>query len=271
MMKFVGVFVIIPPWMSTRLSDGLDNWNLRSPTSATSSPTDSHPPALSLLFTTTSVPPSISSTTSSGSRVSPRRVRHMTDTQYLDHRRCRMCYRCSQQYNLGHVCSTRTLNVMLVGENSIPTDPLVSDMVEFNEDSIPKEAALQYVQLSPLTSQGFDGPHTMKLIGRVGDYKVLTMINSGTSHCFISDRVATHLGLTIDASASSSMTLGNGLHVSTLGKCCDIPPLFIVTHLPCGFLCVSPWCRGCDFGHFLASPVGQCEGKLATSNHGIYD
>lgn len=42
------------------------------------------------------------------------------------------------------------------------------------------------LDLSQLTSRGFDGPQTMKLKGQVHESEVLIMVDSGASHCFIS-------------------------------------------------------------------------------------
>lgn len=69
----------------------------------------------------------------------------------------------------------------------------------------------------------------MKSIGRIGDYKVLTMIDSGASHCFITDQVVQQLGLLVDPSPAFSVVLGNGQQISTRGQCRALP-IFMYSH-----------------------------------------
>lgn len=88
---------------------------------------------------------------------------------------------------------------------------------------------LQHLLLSQPSSGGFDGVRTMKLIGRISDYKVVTMIDSGTSHCFISEHVARKLNLLVDMGCRFTVTLGNGHKITTTGLCWGVS-LYLYAH-----------------------------------------
>lgn len=64
-------------------------------------------------------------------------------------------------------------------------DYTVEQVGEGLEQTVEEEATLRLLRLCPLSFHGFDSPRTMKLIGGISDYKVLTMIDSGASHCLI--------------------------------------------------------------------------------------
>ncbi|CAA0825193.1 Eukaryotic aspartyl protease family protein [Striga hermonthica] len=169
------------------------------------------------------------STSNTGSTITSQkffRVRQLTLSEYQSHQKQGLCYRCSQPYGPTHVCPARSLNVMLAGEEmdvSQPSEseiPIVSEMVEEVPDPLTTEPPLlQTLQLSHLAAKGFDGPHTMKLISRLENLKLLTMVDSGASHCFISERVVDKLGLHVEPSPTYSVMLGNGQRISSQGLC----------------------------------------------------
>lgn len=74
---------------------------------------------------------------------------------------------------------------------------------------------LQNLQLSKLSSNGFDGAQTFKLFMQIGNCHLLTMIDSGASHCFISDRATHNLYLPVDPTAKFAVVLGDGSRVSS--------------------------------------------------------
>lgn len=82
---------------------------------------------------------------------------------------------------------------------------------------------LQQLQLSRLSSHGFDGAQTLKLFSTVHGHRLLIMIDSGASHCFISDHWARSLQLPVDSSATIAVVLGDGTRIRTSGVCKAVP------------------------------------------------
>lgn len=46
------------------------------------------------------------------------------------------------------------------------------------------------MSISKLTTTGQTTPHTVRLLGRVDGYEVLILVDSGSSHSFVSEQVA---------------------------------------------------------------------------------
>ncbi|KAH6796746.1 hypothetical protein C2S52_021300 [Perilla frutescens var. hirtella] len=100
-------------------------------------------------------------------------------------------------------------------------DDVVDDSIEsINEgvtQTVVEKMALQFLGLSPLSSHGFNGSRTMKLIGRIADYKLLTMIDTQW------------LQLDINISQCFAVTLGNGEQVRAQGLCRGVQ-LYLQSH-----------------------------------------
>lgn len=89
---------------------------------------------------------------------------------------------------------------------------------------------LTQLELSKLSSNGFNATRTLKLFSYVGDSKLLTMIDSGASHYFISDKMAQHLRLAIDFDTTFAVIFGDGTRKYSQGVC-TVVPLRIADHL----------------------------------------
>lgn len=123
-----------------------------------------------------------------------------------------------------HRCPPKTLQVLIVEleeeaeeELGNSTEPIL-EVEEY--DDPPK---LQHLHLSVLTSFRFDGPQTMKSFGQVGNSQLLIMINSGASHCFVTEQVAKLLNRVIEPTNCFSVILGDGTRVQTGGIYNNVP------------------------------------------------
>ena len=67
--------------------------------------------------------------------------------------------------------------------------------------------------LSELSLNGLDTSHTLKLFGSIGPHQVKIMVDSGASHCFISDQVVFALKLIVMRTLPYSVMLGDGSRV----------------------------------------------------------
>lgn len=75
------------------------------------------------------------------------------------------------------------------------------------------------IQLSDLSSNGFDRATTMKLFSGVGGQRILTMIDNGASHCFLSETVAAKISLYIIKFLDIQVILEDGSGIDIQGKC----------------------------------------------------
>ncbi|XP_057794044.1 uncharacterized protein LOC131010514 [Salvia miltiorrhiza] len=175
-----------------------------------------------------------SSTASSGIRGN-RKSRHLTEDQIKEYLAQGKCFRCSQPYGPLHKCPSQFLNVILLGDGDPPEDSAKLDLEDHTLEEFPSlEPELQHLQLSKLSSKGFDGPRTLELFSAVGGFKLLTMIDSGASHCFISETVASSLQLPVEPTSTQTVVLSDGSRVHITGVCKAVPlkldsQLFLVT------------------------------------------
>ncbi|XP_057766739.1 uncharacterized protein LOC130987132 [Salvia miltiorrhiza] len=164
-----------------------------------------------------------------------RKSRHLTEDQIKEYLAQGKCFRCSQPYGPLHKCPSQSLNVILLGDGDPPEDSTELDLEDHAPEEFPSlEPELQHLQLSKLSSNGFDGPRTLKLFSAVDGLKLLTMIDSGASHCFISETVAASLQLPVEPTSTQTVVLGDGSRVHITGVCKAVPlkldsHLFLIT------------------------------------------
>ncbi|KOM40684.1 hypothetical protein LR48_Vigan04g088200 [Vigna angularis] len=126
-----------------------------------------------------------------------RGVRNLPYHEYLKRREEGRCFRCGGQFGPGHRCPESSLRVLILGEDE-------------EEDPGENEAEVEHkrLDLSFLSAGGLTQPRTIKLQGSLGDRVVLIMVDSGTSHNFISKALVEELQLEVDKGQTHSVCLG---------------------------------------------------------------
>ena len=109
----------------------------------------------------------------------------------------------------------KTLNVLVFDEEEGVWDEATP------EEMVGAEPEIE-LRLSELSFNGLDTSQTMKIFGSLNDTKLLVMVDSGASHCFISDRVARDLKLQVTPTKPFAVRLGDGSQVMTAGICQNI-------------------------------------------------
>ncbi|XP_057790733.1 uncharacterized protein LOC131007835 [Salvia miltiorrhiza] len=181
--------------------------------------------------TTVTPPPPGSATSPQSSNFSKaHKFRQLPQSEIQKHLAAGTCFRCSLPFGPLHRCPPKTLNVLVYddlddSESATTPAPDLPLSPNAEADDTPEETTLQHSQLSELTFFGFDGPQTMKFFGCVNQTRLLIMVDSGASHCFISEKMATALQLQVDSIVHSSVTLGDGTRVRSRGFCKDVPLL----------------------------------------------
>lgn len=66
---------------------------------------------------------------------------------------------------------------------------------------------------------GLTSPKTMKLMGKIGERKVVVMIDPGATHNFVSLEAVRELGIPVFGSSEFGVSLGNGEAVRGAGVC----------------------------------------------------
>ncbi|XP_042026373.1 uncharacterized protein LOC121773559 [Salvia splendens] len=142
----------------------------------------------------------------------PSRFRNISSEEYKKHIAAGTCFKCGLKFGPTHRCPPKTLNVLVIDDD----DPMYDDVE--TENQMDNGAQLE-LQLSELSCNGLDTSRTMKLFGGIESHKILVMVDSGASHCFISDQLVSRLQLPITPTSPYSVTLGNGSSVGASGIC----------------------------------------------------
>ncbi|WVY90399.1 hypothetical protein V8G54_035913 [Vigna mungo] len=115
--------------------------------------------------------------TSMGNENRGRMVKNLPYLEFLKRKEEGRCFRCRGLFAPGHRCAKRSLQVLLLAED--------------------EEGEEKPLELLACSAEGLTSPKTMKLIGKIGERRVVVLIDSGASHNYISRRITEELKLPI--------------------------------------------------------------------------
>jgi hypothetical protein len=69
---------------------------------------------------------------------------------------------------------------------------------------------------------GSNHPKTMRIIGRVGNQRVVILIDSGSTHNFLDSSIAKSTQLLLSKETSVRVQIGNGEQLLSEGKCSGV-------------------------------------------------
>ncbi|XP_047979195.1 uncharacterized protein LOC125221112 [Salvia hispanica] len=159
--------------------------------------------------------PSQFSSTGSSRPVS-KRFRNVSPEEYRKHIAAGTCVKCGLKFGPTHRCPPKTINVLICEDNDGTEDDNEFD------DTEEVDAKVE-LQLSELSLNGLDTSNTMKLFGEISSWKIKVMVDTGASHCFISEQLAQQLQFPVTPTAPYSVILGNGTTRRAAGICRGVP------------------------------------------------
>jgi hypothetical protein len=98
-----------------------------------------------------------------------------------------LCFICGEKWAPGHQCAP-TVQLHIVQEL---IDALGFDLLE-GRDSEPAATA-EMLAISSAAMTGTEAPSTFRLVGQLQKQKVLMLVDSGSSHCFVNEDTAGYL------------------------------------------------------------------------------
>ncbi|XP_068329703.1 uncharacterized protein [Pyrus communis] len=147
---------------------------------------------------------------SSTSRAS--NVRKMSFEELQDRRKKGLCYSCPEKWVRGHVCATQQLLLLDLSADRI-------------EDISGEGQNDQQIEITACAVFGSSAPQhiqTMKVSGFIKNCPVVVLLDSGSSHNFISLSTAKQLGWKVDSNNSFEVMIANGGTISSRGCCSQI-------------------------------------------------
>jgi hypothetical protein len=132
-----------------------------------------------------------------------------------------LCYNCDDKYFLSHKCKEQNL-FMAISEEILEEDvetPLVSESPEITDITPPSNPpeVEPVIFLNALT--GFSAPQTLKLIGYIKHWKVIILVDSGSTHNFIHRCIDQETHCYIHAVTNFQIMITNGGSMKCGGRC----------------------------------------------------
>ncbi|PHU03475.1 hypothetical protein BC332_28726 [Capsicum chinense] len=139
-------------------------------------------------------------------------------------RELNLCFNCDAKYHKGHRCSSPSQLFLLISEDEPPEEsppPYPSPTPNSDISSSPIEFSLLTISYQA----SFGGPSTvtsLRFTCQVKGQTTQVLIDDGSTHYFITSRVAKSLKLPIESSVKFSILVVNGHNLPCLGVIHDI-------------------------------------------------
>ncbi|KAH9703698.1 hypothetical protein KPL70_011188 [Citrus sinensis] len=130
-------------------------------------------------------------------------VRRLTPAELRDKREKGLCYNCDQKYSANHHYRSKFF-ILMGTDDDENEDTMKLAMAEPFKEMVTTDIS----SLNALAGQV--NPHSLRLIGKVGNHCFQVLINSGSTHNFIKHVLAERLGLPIQPTTHFRVYIGNG-------------------------------------------------------------
>lgn len=161
-------------------------------------------------------------------------IKRLTPQELQNRREKGLCYYCDEKYAPGHRCK-RSFHIMIAEPEPEPDpeDQLTLAMLDSGSTSqtLPEpDPELNSAQISLHALLGHTIPQTLKVKGQIQHNPVVILIDSGSTHNFIQDRIAKQLNLPLRQSQSFQVLVGNGEEL-TCDSICHQMALSMGSHI----------------------------------------
>lgn len=130
-----------------------------------------------------------------------------------NYRRARgLCFKCGERWGQGHQCAA-TVQLHVVEEllELLQADCLAQpEQGDDSDDEV-------LMSISKVATTGQTTPHTVRLLGRVNGYEVLILVDSGSSHSFVSEQVTEKMQNQVKQLAPVTVKIADGGTLSCTG------------------------------------------------------
>ncbi|KAJ1375604.1 Aspartic peptidase domain superfamily [Sesbania bispinosa] len=134
-----------------------------------------------------------------------------------------LCFNCDERFRPGHKCRSKFL--LMIADDE--------DLLEMKEEEITeeKEPGTQAKELLSLATQaqisfhalsGCQAPETLRMVGRISNHQVIVLVDGGSTHNFVQERMAKFSGLTTQPTHSLRVMVGNGSEIECHQICMGV-------------------------------------------------
>jgi hypothetical protein len=145
----------------------------------------------------------------------PTPIKRLTPQELQIRREKGLCYNCDDKFAPGHRCK-RLFNILIgfpetqVEDNLLTLALVESASTSETQPDPEQDPAVDSAQISLHALMGHTIPQTLRFQGQLKGSPVVILIDSGSTHNFIQDRIAKQLGLPLHHAQSFQVLVGNG-------------------------------------------------------------
>ncbi|XP_026452020.1 uncharacterized protein LOC113352415 [Papaver somniferum] len=157
----------------------------------------------------------------------PSGYRRLSPEEQRERRTKGMCFKYDQPYRPNHVCVNPQLTVLDIEEPTKEITKQAADSISATDidDSVEDDSPVEVAPTISLNSlMGSPFPTTMRITGSSKAQPITILVDSGSTHNFLSPSFAKQCGYPIHSKDTSlRVTIGDGGHIHTQGTCLHIP------------------------------------------------
>ncbi|KAL0420985.1 UNVERIFIED_CONTAM: Transposon Ty3-G Gag-Pol polyprotein [Sesamum latifolium] len=128
--------------------------------------------------------------------------RFLTEAEVRARKEKNLCYKCDEPYSPGHRCRIRQVHMMLSEEEA--------KAYEEAEDQIEEPPDSEDAIVSFLAMRGNVSSKTLRINGQVNGKDMHMLIDSGSTHCFIDEKVVQVLGCRLEPTTPVTVRIADG-------------------------------------------------------------
>lgn len=145
----------------------------------------------------------------------PFTIRKLTSAEMLARREKGLCYNCDEKFFMGHKCQGKFF-FLISDEGEDVADIHIEGVSTL---PLPTEITTEAPEISLHAMAGLLSPRTLRLNAIILGLQVQTLIDGGSTHNFIQERIAKFLKLPILTSPHFSVMIDNGESMACKGYC----------------------------------------------------
>ncbi|XP_021596651.1 uncharacterized protein LOC110603257 [Manihot esculenta] len=135
-------------------------------------------------------------------------IKRLTWEELNERKKLGLCFKCNEKFGLGHRCK-KLFSIQAVLEES--DDDMEMEIEEQDQTEVPA--------ISLHAISGFEGPDKMRLRGKLANQFGTILVDSGSTHNFVSEKFARKAGIEPTTSKKIKVLVASGEELMSSGKC----------------------------------------------------
>ncbi|XP_028113652.1 uncharacterized protein LOC114311688 [Camellia sinensis] len=146
-------------------------------------------------------------------------IRRFSPTEIEEREQKGLCFHCNDKYGPRHVCKK-----LFIMEACWPDEDMDVEPDEHsNEHPNESEHHEDPPAISLHAMSGIHAPQTMRVLGKILNHLATVLVDSGSTHNFLKEELATKVGLKPDLCGRLEVQVASGERLSSAGKCREVP------------------------------------------------